>query len=88
MCTNKVISYASIEAREETLSAVTSIKYINNTEEKHSVAFPEASEYWWVERGKQGYWALPMRRKRPLSGRKPVSIAPLHALSVQSVIVP
>lgn len=32
MCTNKVISYASIPQREETLSAIMSIKYTSNTE--------------------------------------------------------
>lgn len=65
-----------------------SIKYINNTEEKHSVAFPGASVYGWVERVKQGSWALPRREEMAPSGRKPVFIGPLHILLVQSVIVP
>lgn len=52
MCTNKVISYASVPQTEETLSAVMSIKHTNNTKEKLSmrVGGRRAS--------RKGYWDL------------------------------
>jgi hypothetical protein len=46
MCTNKVISYASIPRREETLSAVMSINY--------TITLEKRSLCGWVKRVKEG----------------------------------
>lgn len=70
-----------------------SIKYINNTKEKHSVAFPGAgvgvggkSQAGGLGSTRAQY--LPVQEETAPSGRKPAFIGPLHVLLVQSVIVP